>query len=323
MIPDDLPTRNFRIELDPSWNIVLITGSNLRHRRFALRMQEAFGDRVAAWFQVGRWATFGKKRNSLEKIRFALGKARDRFLSRHGKDRIRYYFKEHSLWQSLSLAAGMGLPLVRSQYALYRHRRAIAAAEQSILAGEMARMAAFDRLKPELFEDPNTPDFRERIQSTNPFFLLSLGGPLLGRKILESVRGAAINQHAGWSPLYRGSHTTEWALYHRDLDHVGATVHLTTMGADAGPIFKRSSPALLPEDNPAACFVRVVTVGTELMIETVRELVEQQELPCCDQPADQGFTYLVEMLSGDIIRAIYSDAASGEFSRALKRMEGF
>ena len=79
---------------------------------------------------------------------------------------------------------------------------------------------------------------------------------MINKGVISSVNGLAINQHAGHSPNYRGSGTIEWALYHRDIKSLSNTVHLTTTGADSGPIFRRSNICIHPDDKPQNLFFK-------------------------------------------------------------------
>ena len=68
----------------------------------------------------------------------------------------------------------------------------------------------------------------------------------------------AINIHMGVSPQYRGSSCNFWALYDRNPQWVGATLHLLTAGLDSGPMIRHALP-------PAG-----VTDGFRLGMEAVR-----------------------------------------------------
>ena len=79
----------------------------------------------------------------------------------------------------------------------------------------------------------------------------------------------------------------EWALYHRRLDCVGATVHVATADLDGGRRFRRAHAALTPWDTPEACFARVVALGTELLCETVQQIIDSKDIVVYDQPLDR------------------------------------
>ena len=208
-------------------------------------------------------------------------------------------------------------------YALYRRRQRLRTAEEAILAEEVRRLQSFARLQPEPISEASSPAFLQRIRQLDPFFLLTLGGPLYRKELLEIIRGVAINQHAGWSPDFKGSYTTDWAFYHRDLRRLGSTVHLTTTGADAGPILRRAHPCLLPSDTPETAFIRVVALGTELMVEVVREMIAHGEIPVFDQPPASGRTFLEAELGGGVLAAMARDASSGWLRMELDRLRRF
>ncbi|MCP4164570.1 MAG: hypothetical protein GY759_01605 [Chloroflexi bacterium] len=142
------------------------------------------------------------------------------------------------------------------------------------------------------------------------------------RPLLDSVRGVAINQHAGHSPLLKGSNTTHWALYHRKLAWVSSTIHITTPGAVAGPILRRSTPCLMPSDDVATVFLRVVALGTELMIESVQEIMNDKQVAVFRQPAQTGETHLGKEL-GNIIAPIQRDFDAGWLADELVRQRAF
>lgn len=56
------------------------------------------------------------------------------------------------------------------------------------------------------------------------------------------VDKGAINIHMGVSPFYRGSSCNFWALYDKNPDLVGATVHKLSRGLDSGDILYHSFP---------------------------------------------------------------------------------
>src|SRR5436190_1081043 len=53
MIPAEFEASTLDLPSEDNYRIVVITGSELRHDRFALRLQAEFPGLVAAWLQVG------------------------------------------------------------------------------------------------------------------------------------------------------------------------------------------------------------------------------------------------------------------------------
>lgn len=62
------------------------------------------------------------------------------------------------------------------------------------------------------------------------------------------VRNRALNIHMGISPYYRGAACNFWALYDRNIQHVGGTVHLLSKGLDSGDILFHALPETQKED---------------------------------------------------------------------------
>jgi len=326
MIPHDLPSRTLRLPKTDDHGIVVLTGTSFRHLRFAYRIQQEFGDTVLAWYQVADSPNATGPSSRKRRAAALYRKVRDRILPPQRLEDLRKLVREEGRWEVLKRgwsARREFLDALLTLYWLYRRRRSRAAFEKRMFALEIERLKAHATVQPRLVKDPNAEEFIAGVRTLNAYFLLTLGGPLYTKALLKSVRGVAINQHAGWSPVLKGSCTTEWGLYSRSLDRVGSTVHILTSGADAGPILRRSHPCLTEEDTPDMCFFRVVALGTELMIECVRKIIARKEITVCDPPAGGGRTYLTSQLSGDVLRSIHRDFADGWLARELARMRDF
>ena len=206
-----------------------------------------------------------------------------------------------------------------------QHMRRVAVAEDRLFSQEVKTLRTATKREPILInpKDINTKGFIAEIAEVDPYFFLTLAGPLYGEELLNSIRGIAINQHAGHSPAYKGTSTVEWALYQRNLHYVSSTVHQTTPGADEGPILRRSSPTLFPDDDPATIFCRVVALGTELMLEVVQEIMASKHVRIYPQPVGEGQTYLGAHMSPHVLQAIYRDHASGWLRDEYLRLKRF
>ncbi|MEO7996792.1 MAG: formyltransferase family protein, partial [Gemmatimonadaceae bacterium] len=145
---------------------------------------------------------------------------------------------------------------------------------------------------------------------------------LYNEAVLHAVRGVAINQHAGYSPDYKGNQTTYQALYHRDLRRVGATVHITTTGADAGPILRRSNPCLTAFDTSISVAERVVALGTEMMIECVHEIRNTGRIQTFAQPLS-GVTYLAKDCNTHVRSSVQRDFDNGWMRAALTERQSW
>ncbi len=315
--PQELKPRTLSLPPTDAHDIVVITGPALRHQRFALRIISEFGPQVRAWYQLTRPSTASSSR---------LQRFKKQVLGSQGGARA-FWDKALTYTQAVGAteAYRRASLMVRDRYYLRQRVKRISAAEQRMFGREIERMKGTSHLEPQLVSpmDVNSADFVQELQAIAPYFLLTLGGPLYRRPLLRAARGAAINQHAGHSPMLRGSYTAEWALYHRNLDYVSNTVHITTSGADAGPILRRSHPCLFPKDTQEEVFARVVALGTELLIESVRDIIDNKEVTVFDQPPESGRTRLASEYNATVYQQVEHDFRNRWLEDELKRVRQF
>jgi methionyl-tRNA formyltransferase len=188
---------------------------------------------------------------------------------------------------------------------------------------EIVKLKKLSYIMPKVVRNPNSAETIAFVKSLDPYFILTLGGAIYGKELRNCARGLALNQHDGWCPEYRGSNTADWALYHRDLTKVSNTIHVLTDGMDSGPILRRSSACLAVDDTPESCFARSVALGTELMCETVREIIQTKRARIFPQPQFAGFTYIRRDLTDDVREAIRRDLHAGMIRADISRRTRF
>ncbi len=89
MYPSELDYKILDLPKSDDYSMVIITGKELRHKRFAYRLIEEFGDKVAAWYELDGTLT---SNNSVNKNRFPEGTGRNiRSIQTSGR-KIRLYF---------------------------------------------------------------------------------------------------------------------------------------------------------------------------------------------------------------------------------------
>lgn len=311
MYPVEIEPERLTLPDSSHHNIIILTGSSLRHKRFAYRLQSEFGPQVVAWFEFKGEALQLQQQSSAEKIKDLLR------LLKHKA--AKSYRKGHYGKMLLSpIHVSVEKMRLRNFFSKYTRE------EQRIFGLEVKRLKAKAHLEPipVTKQDLASPKFHETLASLNAYFLLTLGGPIYPKQVLESVQGLCINQHAGHSPLYKGSYTTEWELYHRKIECISSTVHITTAHADAGPILRRSQPTLSNTDNAGSIFCKVVALGTELMIDAVREIMQTKTIEVFPQP-QIGTTYKAKDFSDDIALAIARDINHNYLESALNAQRNY
>jgi folate-dependent phosphoribosylglycinamide formyltransferase PurN len=86
------------------------------------------------------------------------------------------------------------------------------------------------------------------VRQKNPKVIFLFGTQILSKEWFDNFEHI-INLHLGLSPFYRGSATLFWPFYNKDLNHIGATIHLAISKVDAGPIIKQVKPDIKLGDN--------------------------------------------------------------------------
>lgn len=312
MLPQELEKEIITLPETDSHTIVIVTGNALRHRRFAHRLIERFGDAVIAWYELDDGvAPLYAETAGTDGVAPAGSRQRKirQLLTRELPRSFRVYGAKATFKRLLSLASDLYCKL----FYLRKSGQKMAAEERRLFGAEIAAMEATCPLKAVRIHpsDVHAPAFVDRVKAHDPYFFLTLSGPLYRAPLLDTIRGAAINQHAGYSPLYKGSNTIHWALYHRELRYVANTVHLTTTGADAGGILRRSTPCVFPDDGIETLFLRSVALGTELMIESVEAIIRDKKVRVFKQPPFEGKTYLNGAYNLRIAKSILKDFRAG------------
>ncbi|MHB1334237.1 MAG: formyltransferase [Sulfuriferula sp.] len=114
-------------------------------------------------------------------------------------------------------------------------------------------------------DDPNTPEFVEKIRALAPDFLFSFYYKLmLKAPLLALPKQGALNMHGSLLPQYRGRVPVNWAIIHGERE-TGATLHYMTEKPDAGQIVDQQAVPILRDDT-AAEVMRKVTCASEVTL---------------------------------------------------------
>ena len=321
MLPPELKAKIISLPKSEKHTIVIVTGKELRHKRFAYRMLQEFGELVVAWYELDE--TISPK-EAVQK------KQTKPVLSKHAKviaklKELPQTFARYGFTSTVNKLTRLANDAYYRFFILRNQGEVMKKEEEKIFKNEIDSMkkciqATAIKIHP---SDVHSECFRNNIEKLDPYFFLTLSGPLYQKSLLKTIRGAAINQHAGHSPMYKGSNTTHWALYHRDIKCISSTVHITTTGADAGGILRRSNTTLFPEDNVHTIFLRTVALGTELMIESVKEIIKHKEINIFHQPKDMGQTYLNKEYNLSVMKALFRDFKAGWLFMEINRRRSF
>jgi len=118
----------------------------------------------------------------------------------------------------------------------------------------------------------NHPDVVALADRLQPDLICVFGTSLIRSELLSRGRLGIANLHGGLSPDYRGADCTFWALYNREPEKVGCTLHWIDRGIDTGRLIAHISPEIRPEDGELTLFWRGVRDSAAVYAEFVHRL---------------------------------------------------
>lgn len=281
-------------------NILILVAPNRRNRYLIDRITASYPSYDVGYFEY----SMTKRKSNIAK----------RFLStfRETKklnNRSKYYFARHVLRE----LAGHISVYMALKYYLRRVR--ISENKSSALSKISMENATFHGIVKDWDSLDSAIDGIIDRNQTN--FLLVSGGPIIPNRIFSKFT-YAINQHAGISPLYKGSLTNEQALFRRDIDNIGSTVHLISSYVDGGSILKQGRVAFKRNDDPSDIFVRSVLLGTELVVAVLDEYARHGNLTVISSNSDNEITFRSSDFSWNVYRFIHSNTFKRWYKTQLK-----
>lgn len=137
---------------------------------------------------------------------------------------------------------------------------------ENIWFASVAALAALHGIPVAVPDDPNAPEFVERVAALAPDFLFSFYyRRMLAPALLAKARRGAFNLHGSLLPKYRGRVPVNWAVVHGERE-TGATLHEMVAKPDAGRIVDQQAVPILPNDTAKDVFVKV-TVAAEIVLD--------------------------------------------------------
>lgn len=117
--------------------------------------------------------------------------------------------------------------------------------------------------------DIHAPEVLDTVQSFQPDLGLSIGAPILRKKLFALPRLGTVNLHKGKVPEYRGMPPAFWELWNNE-QTVGCTVHWVDEKLDTGDIVCQCSVNRSRFSTLTGLQLQLDEVGVELMCRAVR-----------------------------------------------------
>lgn len=162
----------------------------------------------------------------------------------------------------------------------------------------------------------NVPVYVDEIRALKPDVIAVCGTSILKKAIIAIPPKGVVNLHGGLAQWYRGVWTTLWAVYNREPEYVGATVHYVSEGIDDGNIIYQGRPVISEDDNQETLYVKVVKLGIELMLKALNEIgdgtVRSHPL------TRKGRLYLGRDVTPEVVRKTWKTVREGAIRDYLK-----
>jgi len=118
------------------------------------------------------------------------------------------------------------------------------------------------------------PDFLRQLEGLgSEFFVVVAYGGILPQRILDIPKKMPINLHASLLPAYRGAAPIARAILAGE-SQTGVSVIRMTPRMDAGPIISRKIVPIAADDTAGTLEKRLARVGSELLAQTLSDLIE-------------------------------------------------
>jgi folate-dependent phosphoribosylglycinamide formyltransferase PurN len=251
----DLQPSILELRIPDDCSIVVVTGTDLRHDRFALRLQAEFPGLVVAWLQLAA-VPAGATRKNNNSNRLGRPLPRDTLVAQ-----ARHFFLTTGR-RYLAEALTPRVPSLRR-------------IEEKLFGDEVKALRKAACLVPQPIDNLGSAATLAFIKAFNPYFILILGDTIYGRGLCACASGLTLKQHDGWMPAHGGCNAATSSLYHRDLSGLTNAVYILTGDeVDSGPVLRKAIACVADDDTLESCFARTVALGTELLCDTLRDLLQ-------------------------------------------------
>ena len=137
---------------------------------------------------------------------------------------------------------------------------------ENIWFGSVRRLAELNHVPVAIPENPNAPEFVDRIAALKPDFLFSFYFRYMFEPPLLAVaRRGALNMHGSLLPKNRGRVPVNWAIIHGERE-TGASLHYMEAKPDAGDLVDQQAVPILPDDTAIEVFNKV-TLAAEMVLD--------------------------------------------------------
>lgn len=165
----------------------------------------------------------------------------------------------------------------------------------------------------------NSKEVFERIENTQPDFIILFGTSIIKEQLLNKYPSRIINLHLGLSPYYRGSATNLFPYYYEEPECVGGTIHLATAAIDKGDILHQFRPDIKEGDSLHDIGNKVILRAGKLLPEILKKYDRGVIKP--KEQKGSGRLCRNKDLSPDLLREIYKKFEEGLVREYIREKE--
>ena len=117
------------------------------------------------------------------------------------------------------------------------------------------------------------PEFLEALKAWKADLFVVVAFRMLPKVVWEMPRLGTFNLHAALLPQYRGAAPINWAVINGD-KATGVTTFMIDEGMDTGGIMFREQCLIGPDENVGQVHDKLMAIGSELVVQTVDAIIE-------------------------------------------------
>ena len=117
------------------------------------------------------------------------------------------------------------------------------------------------------------PEFLDALKAWKPDMFVVVAFRMLPKVVWEIPRLGTFNLHAALLPQYRGAAPINWAVINGD-KATGVTTFMIDDGMDTGKIMFREQCLIDPDDTVGEVHDKLMEIGTDLVVQTVEAIIE-------------------------------------------------
>ncbi len=138
----------------------------------------------------------------------------------------------------------------------------------------------------------NDDSVYDYVKSIKPDIICVCGTSVIKPHIFSLAKIGAINIHVGITPEYRCAKPIEWALFNKDFENVGVTVHFIDEDVDTGEIIYQETIPVERGDSIGKIYAKCKIRGAEMMLSALEQIRKEGRIDSWRKQGVPGRKYI-------------------------------